>query len=303
MNIPVLPFRQKISESFLISISVFAILVVVIPFWIFHHSIYTTKYVYLVIVAPFFIARVIDNVIGHTLVTDALLTLIILPISAPVLVVLGLLGVLTIFLFPKTTYFAVWIVCGVVLFMMGVRLKYKGTMPDIEGAYLIAGNHGSFLDYFLLLFCIGPRPSTIMYGTNLLKYPILSFFLKRYGIGVDRENKDSRLAAKEAMQSALARGLPVVVFPEGTRMRSHQIDKVLLSFKNGPFASAIEMNVPIVPIVCDLPILFSKPDRPLPLSPRTITVTYCDVQYPEGKNRKTLRDDTKNLMQSVLEKN
>jgi 1-acyl-sn-glycerol-3-phosphate acyltransferase len=121
------------------------------------------------------------------------------------------------------------------------------------------------------------RKWTVVYGNNLHKYPIFRFFLKRVGIPVDRKSQSSKTEVVELMKNALRNGFSLAIFPEGTRMRSFQVDEILLPFKNGAFSVALDLDIPIVPVVFLKPILYSKPDKPFPFSPRIINIKYFDL--------------------------
>jgi 1-acyl-sn-glycerol-3-phosphate acyltransferase len=74
--------------------------------------------------------------------------------------------------------------------------------------------------------------------------PILGTVLRTMGmIPIDRENP---LEAIQLLNHLGADGYSTIIFPEGTRSRDGQ----LLPFKKGPFAAAIHLGLPIVPVVC-----------------------------------------------------
>jgi 1-acyl-sn-glycerol-3-phosphate acyltransferase len=81
-------------------------------------------------------------------------------------------------------------------------------------------------------------------------------------------------------------------------MRSYQFDQILLPFKNGAFNIASELKLPIVPSVLLRPILYSKPDKPFPFSPRVITINYCEPILEE--NRILLRNKTHEIMKDII---
>jgi len=83
-------------------------------------------------------------------------------------------------------------------------------------------------------------------------------------------------------------------------MRSHQIEEILLPFKNGVFSNAIEFGKEIIPTIFSRPILYSSPDKPFPFSPRIITITYGNPINVKGKSRIELRDETHDIMKKML---
>jgi putative phosphoserine phosphatase / 1-acylglycerol-3-phosphate O-acyltransferase len=62
---------------------------------------------------------------------------------------------------------------------------------------------------------------------------------------IDREDTQSAVAALGPVQEAVAKGLSLVISPEGTRSRTGELQP----FKKGPFRIAMAAGVPIVPIV------------------------------------------------------
>jgi putative phosphoserine phosphatase / 1-acylglycerol-3-phosphate O-acyltransferase len=62
---------------------------------------------------------------------------------------------------------------------------------------------------------------------------------------IDREDTEKAIAALAPVQDAVAKGLSLVISPEGTRSKTGE----LMPFKKGPFRIAMATGVPIVPIV------------------------------------------------------
>lgn len=211
----------------------------------------------------------------HAKILDYILTPIILVLSIGTLIPVGVIAIIIGYIFPRSLSFIGWLVSTIVLFILGVRMKYVGKVPNLKNNnFVFIANHSSFLDYFLIAHIMGPsRKWKIVYGTNLEKYPIFRFFIKKKGIGVDRSSEQSRMTAYKKMRKVLDDGYSLTIFPEGTRMRSHQMNQILLPFNEGAFKAAVKSNVNIVPIVFDWPILYSAPDKPFLLSPHTIKAT------------------------------
>lgn len=211
----------------------------------------------------------------HAKIIDYILTPIILVLSLGTLIPIGIIAIIIGFIFPRSLSFIAWLVSTIVLFVIGVRMQYFGKMPNIKRKnYVFIANHSSGLDYFLICHMMGPsRKWKIVYGTNLEKYPIFGYFIKKMGIGVNRDSAISRGRVKIKIREALNDGYSIAIFPEGTRMRSHEMHQILLPFLDGAFTTAVETNVQIIPMVFDWPILYSAPDKPWLLSPHTIKAT------------------------------
>ena len=82
---------------------------------------------------------------------------------------------------------------------------------------------------------------------ELAKVPILGKAMKAAGhIFIDRENRQKAFGAYDEVSRAIHNGLSAVVFPEGTRSRTGELQP----FKKGPFVLAIAAQVPIIPTYC-----------------------------------------------------
>ncbi|MDQ5971362.1 MAG: 1-acyl-sn-glycerol-3-phosphate acyltransferase [Patescibacteria group bacterium] len=288
-------------RAFIVPIFTLSILTMFIPYLIREHSIHTTVIVFAIILFPPIISRFVDLIVDHhTRILDWTLTLAVLIVGVPVSFSCGLIGFFIVLIFPRSIYFVCWLLSTITIFMLGVRLTYDGEFPKFKEPFIVAGNHTSFLDYFLIFHVMGYKPWKIVYGINLNKYPLFQFFGTRIGIGVDRDDSMSKNNASDSIKKAIEAGFRVAIFPEGTRMRSNEMEQVLLPFKNGAFSAAAELGVGIQPVVFDWPILFSKPDKPLPLSPMTIKISIPKFIINNGQNRKELSNETSEVLKEAL---
>jgi 1-acyl-sn-glycerol-3-phosphate acyltransferase len=128
-------------------------------------------------------------------------------------------------------------------FLVYFRLKRIGihNVPD-SGPLLIAANHRSFLDPFVI-GSMTTRPVYYMAKRELFANRLQAWFLNSLGaFPVDRGTSDG-----DAMASAKAiieRGDCVVLFPEGTRIRKGP----LAAPRRGIGRLALETGAPIVPV-------------------------------------------------------
>jgi 1-acyl-sn-glycerol-3-phosphate acyltransferase len=122
------------------------------------------------------------------------------------------------------------------------RLSVEGRWPA-EGGYVVVANHQSILDILLLSHV--PHEMKWIAKEELFRVPWVGWMLRMSGdIGLRRGERDSGLEALGRARAHLARGVPVMIFAEGTRSR----DGRLLPFKSGAFRLAIEAGVPVLPI-------------------------------------------------------
>jgi len=129
----------------------------------------------------------------------------------------------------------------------GIRVRVIGRANIPPGKSVIfMSNHLSNLDPPVLLPVL-PGMSSVLLKKSLMKIPLLSTAM-RLGKYVPVERGHSQEEAKKSVElaaDALASGLNMMLFPEGTRSK----DGKLLPFKKGGFFLAEATGAPIVPIV------------------------------------------------------
>jgi 1-acyl-sn-glycerol-3-phosphate acyltransferase len=136
-----------------------------------------------------------------------------------------------------------------------------------RGAFILAPNHRSYLDPPLVAFRV-PRKIYFVSKTTLYRKRIFLPLLNGLHAIPLRQGRGA-VGLKSAI-SSLKKGLPVVIFPEGTRNRTRQ--KFLAGTK-GISLLAESASVPVVPVY------LSGTDQALPhnaimFRPRAITVAY-----------------------------
>jgi 1-acyl-sn-glycerol-3-phosphate acyltransferase len=115
---------------------------------------------------------------------------------------------------------------------------------DPHQTVIFASNHPSAMD-IPILFVSLPVQFRFLAKRVLFNIPFLGWHLRRSGhIPVDRGSPRKALKGFDQAAKRIKEGRPVVVFPEGTRSRTHE----MLPFKSGTFYLAILSAVPIVPI-------------------------------------------------------
>lgn len=129
--------------------------------------------------------------------------------------------------------------------LAGVRVEAIGLDKlDHSRTYIFMSNHTSNLDPPILLPLI-PRRTSVMVKKELFSYPILGEAMRMGSlVPVDRENRDSGIAAVRAAEDVVRQGVNMTIYVEGKR----SFDGRLLPFKKGPFFLAMECGVPVVPV-------------------------------------------------------
>jgi 1-acyl-sn-glycerol-3-phosphate acyltransferase len=169
-----------------------------------------------------------------------------IPMIAIYTIVLGILSIGS-SLFTSRGYFAHWCARSwswLILATTGVEVSITGLEKlDRTETYVFASNHQSIYD-IPVLFSALPYQLRIIAKQSLANFPFLGWHLRRTGhMLVDRRRPDPMRIFRWANELAL-KGLSLIIFPEGTRSR----DGLVGPFKGGPFFSAVQAGLPIVPI-------------------------------------------------------
>ena len=127
--------------------------------------------------------------------------------------------------------------------MIRVRVEGLGHVNPVQTA-IYAANHLSALD-IPVLYAWLPVQFRIMAKKELFRYPFLGWHLKRSGqIPIDAGDARASLRSLTHASESLRHGTPLVVFPEGGRSVTGQLQE----FMGGAAYVAIRAQAPIVPI-------------------------------------------------------
>ncbi|MDC0707723.1 lysophospholipid acyltransferase family protein [Stigmatella sp. ncwal1] len=119
-----------------------------------------------------------------------------------------------------------------------------GSVPkQIAPRTVVVGNHESIADPFLLSHL--PWEMKWLGKASLFKIPAFGWSMWIAGdIPVTRGEQSSTKGAMARCAQWLDKGMPVMIFPEGTRSKTDE----LLPFKDGAFRLAIEKGADILPL-------------------------------------------------------
>ncbi|MFK8023772.1 MAG: lysophospholipid acyltransferase family protein [Ilumatobacter sp.] len=121
--------------------------------------------------------------------------------------------------------------------------KTSGELPDMRRPYIVVANHESFVD--MLLVSHLPTEMKWMSKLEIMKIPFLGWMMRlARDIPLDRNDKTAGARAIETSKERLGRNTSVMIFPEGSRSRTGDLNK----FKPGAFKLAIETGTPLLPL-------------------------------------------------------
>ncbi|MFD5556633.1 lysophospholipid acyltransferase family protein [Streptomyces sp. NPDC127068] len=191
-----------------------------------------------------------------------------------------------------------------------LRLLFRPRIEGLQhvpesGAAIVAGNHLSFADHFLMP-AILKRRITFLAKAEYFTGPgvrgrLTSAFFRSAGqIPVDRSGKEAGAAAIREGLGVLAEGELLGIYPEGTR--SH--DGRLYKGKVGVAAMALGAGAPVVPCAMIGTFEAQPPGQVLP-RPRSVTIRFgapLDFSRYAGMEHEkaVLRAVTDEIMYAVL---
>jgi len=124
------------------------------------------------------------------------------------------------------------------------RFGVHGAVPRaVAPNTVVVSNHESNADPFLVSHL--PWEMKWLGKASLFKVPVVGWMMSIAGdIPVHRGDKESATGAMARCKQWLAKGMPVMIFPEGTRSKTDE----LLPFKDGAFRLAIETQADVLPL-------------------------------------------------------
>lgn len=122
------------------------------------------------------------------------------------------------------------------------RVEGRELLP--QGPCVLVANHQSMADIFAAMG-LG-HPFKFVSKASLFQVPLVGWMMSllRY-VRVERGRPQSMREMLDVCRGWLGRGMPVLLFPEGTYAEGGR----LLPFRRGAFRLAMEARVPVVPVV------------------------------------------------------
>ena len=129
---------------------------------------------------------------------------------------------------------------GTAMRVLGVRAKYFG--KGAKAPVLYVSNHRSLLDPVVELHRLDAH---VLSKAEVSSYPLVGDGARLTGvIFVDRNDPGSRTNARQAIETTLAAGKSVLIYPEGTTSNLQGT----LDFRAGGFQAAVSQGIPVVPV-------------------------------------------------------
>lgn len=155
--------------------------------------------------------------------------------------------------------------------VLGLRIKVEGA-PLATGPLLIASNHVTWLD-IVVLSVVGEL-SFISKG-EVARWPVFGLLAKlQRTIFIDRDRRTAVMAQRQEIETRLAAGERLVLFPEGTTGTGNR----LLPFKSSLFG-AVQKSTHISPAVQPVALAYTRVHGlPLGRSLRPHVAWYGDME-------------------------
>lgn len=133
------------------------------------------------------------------------------------------------------------------LFMTGIAHQNIFESPhDRSKHYVFVFNHISYMDIPVILKTIRGQPFRVLGKAEMTKIPVFGFIYSRSAVLVERSSPEKRALSIKQLKSVLAKGISIVIAPEGT---FNMTNRPLKDFYDGAFKIAIETQTPIKPLL------------------------------------------------------
>lgn len=160
--------------------------------------------------------------------------------------------------------------CEIIISATGSTVEVIGldNIPK-DGPVLFVSNHQSYFDIPMLLYYL-PKTMGFLSKIEIKKWPVIGkWLLCLEGVYIDRDDIRQSLTAIKKTTETLESGQSIVIFPEGTRSKSNEMNP----FKPGSLKPAQRANVPIVPITIENTYKIFEANNDRNLKPANVRIT------------------------------
>ncbi len=175
-----------------------------------------------------------------------------------------------------------------VLFRLFLRIKGEGLENLPESPCIIAPNHQSLLDGFLVISFFKRKlvKKTYVYAKEQhFRNPLMRYLANRNNIILVDINKDLKLSIQK-LAEVLKKGKNLIIFPEGTRTLTGKIG----DFKQTFAILSQELNIPIVPVAIRGSFNILPSGSRIPRLFKKVTVSFLSPVYPENHSYESLKN-------------
>ncbi len=175
-----------------------------------------------------------------------------------------------------------------VIFRLSLRIKTRGLENLPDEACIIAPNHQSVLDGFLVASLLKRRfmKKTYVYAKEKhFKGPFLRFMANRNNIILVDVNKDLKLSIQK-LAEVLKKGKNLMIFPEGTRTLNGKLG----DFKQTFAILSHELKVPVIPVAIKGSYDILPSGSHFPRLFRKVSIEFLKPVYPENHTYESLKN-------------
>ncbi len=223
-------------------------------------------------------------------------------LTAPVLFTLGALLLIVTYPFDRDRRLLHALVCrwcyGLWLHASpGWRTRIEGRELIPPGPCVMVVNHQSAADILAVMGLF--HPYKFVAKASLFSLPLVGWMMTLLAyVPIVRGSSTAMHQLLDPCRRWLRRGMPVLIFPEGTYSKGGQ----LLPFKRGAFQLALEEHVPVVPVVVEGTPGLLDGDGPWMSPTASIRVRVLPALPPEsfGPDSQELATQVRTLFEQTL---
>lgn len=184
---------------------------------------------------------------------------------------------------------------GALRVLAGLSWELRGRENLPAGPFVIASKHQSAFETFVFHLLLGD-PAYIL-KRELLWIPFFGWYLGKSGvIAIDRSAGTKALKAMvKGAEEAVAKGRPVVIFPEGTRAAPG----AKLPYHSGVAMLYGALKVPVVPIALNSGLFWRR--RGFAKKPGTLTLEALEPIAP-GMDRKAFMAELETRIEAATDR-
>jgi len=199
------------------------------------------------------------------------------------------------------------------IFLKPIVLKFlikevRGLENIPKTNFILVANHQSHLDHIITGFICVPRRFRIIgqidqYNKGLIRILRDFIYFIAEVIPVNRKDKESKRKAIEEVIKTLKKGDILIIYPEGTRSRTAQIQKG----KIGVAKIFLRTNIPILPVGIKGTFELLPPGRSFPRIKKIIEVKvgkclYFEEEFERAKNLTENSEEYQKICQKIIDR-